>query len=220
MYNNHMETIDIKNHFKTPLFTHEMLSAFLEPSVSQVNIKIATMVKNGDLIRLKRGVYHLGKRYQSAPIDTISISNMLYTPSYVSFDFALSHYGMIPERVSEVTAATLNHAKLFETPLGRFSYKHIPKEAYALGIDWVYDENNGGKLIATPEKALCDKIRYDRGVGSMTQAQMKEYLLYDLRLERLEMLNVELILSIAHAYRSKNLRTLAFVLQKGVNHGE
>ena len=53
----------------------------------------------------------------------------------------------------------------------------------------------------------------------MTQAQMKEYLVYDLRLERLEMLNVELILLIAHAYRSKNLRTLAFLLQKGVNHG-
>ena len=85
MYNNHMETIDIKNHFKTPLFTHEMLSAFLEPSVSQVNIKIATMVKNGDLIRLKRGVYHLGKRYQSAPIDAISISNIIFC--FTSFNF-------------------------------------------------------------------------------------------------------------------------------------
>lgn len=214
-----METIDIKNHFTTSLFTHEMLSAFLEPSVSQVNIKIANLVNNGDLIRLKRGVYYLGKKYQSTPLDYISISNMLYTPSYVSFDYALSYYGMIPERVSEITAATLNHAKLFETPLGRFSYKHIPKEAYALGIDWVFDDINGGKFIATAEKALCDKIRYDRGVGSMTQEQMREYLLYDLRLERLELLDIELILSIAQAYSSKNLRTLATVLGKGMIHG-
>lgn len=214
-----METIDIKNHFTTPLFTHEMLSAFLEPSVSQVNIKISNLVNNGDLIRLKRGIYYLGKKYQSTPVDYISISNMLYTPSYVSFDYALSYYGMIPERVSEITAATLNHAKLFETPLGRFSYKHIPKEVYALGVDWLFDEINGGKFIATAEKALCDKIRYDRGVGSMTQEQMREYLLYDLRLERLELLDIELILSIAQAYRSKNLRTLASVLQKGMIHG-
>jgi len=214
-----METIDIKNHFTAPLFTHEMLSAFLEPSVSQVNIKIANLVNNGDLIRLKRGIYYLGKKYQSSPIDYISISNMLYTPSYVSFDYALSYYGMIPERVSEMTAATLNHPKLFETPMGRFSYKHIPKEAYALGVDWVFDEINGGKLIATPEKALCDKIRYDRGVGSMTQEQMRDYLLYDLRLERLELLDSALILCIAQAYRSKNLRTLSSVLQKGMLHG-
>lgn len=97
--------------------------------------------------------------------------------------------------------------------------KHIPKEAYALGIDWVFDEINGGKLIATAEKALCDKIRYDRGVGSMTQEQMREYLLYDLRLERLELLDIKLIQSIAQAYHSKNLRTLASVLQKGLIHG-
>jgi len=214
-----METIDIKNHFTAPLFTHEMLSAFLEPSVSQVNIKIANLVNNGDLIRLKRGIYYLGKKYQSSPIDYISISNMLYTPSYVSFDYALSYYGMIPERVSEMTAATLNHPKLFETPMGRFSYKHIPKEAYALGVDWLFDEINGGKLIATPEKALCDKIRYDRGIGSMTQEQMRDYLLYDLRLERLELLDSALILCIAQAYRSKNLRTLSIVLEKGMLHG-
>lgn len=214
-----METIDIKNHFTAPLFTHEMLSAFLEPSISQVNIKIANLVNNGDLIRLKRGIYYLGKKYQSSPIDYISISNMLYTPSYVSFDYALSYYGMIPERVSEMTAATLNHPKLFETPMGRFSYKHIPKEAYALGVDWLFDEINGGKLIATPEKALCDKIRYDRGIGSMTQEQMRDYLLYDLRLERLELLDSALILCIAQAYRSKNLRTLSSVLQKGMLHG-
>jgi len=214
-----METIDIKNHFTAPLFSHEMLSAFLEPSISQVNIKIANLVNNGDLIRLKRGIYYLGKKYQSTPIDHISISNMLYTPSYVSFDYALSYYGMIPERVSEMTAATLNHPKLFETPMGRFSYKHIPKEAYALGVDWLFDEINGGKLIATPEKALCDKIRYDRGIGSMTQEQMRDYLLYDLRLERLELLDSALILCIAQAYRSKNLRTLSSVLQKGMLHG-
>jgi len=214
-----METIDIKNHFTAPLFTHEMLSAFLEPSISQVNIKIANLVNNGDLIRLKRGIYYLGKKYQSSPIDYISISNMLYTPSYVSFDYALSYYGMIPERVSEMTAATLNHPKLFETPMGRFSYKHIPKEAYALGVDWLFDEINGGKLIATPEKALCDKIRYDRGIGSMTQEQMRDYLLYDLRLERLELLDSALILCIAQAYRSKNLRTLSIVLEKGMLHG-
>jgi len=214
-----METIDIKNHFTAPLFTHEMLSAFLEPSISQVNIKIANLVNNGDLIRLKRGIYYLGKKYQSTPIDHISISNMLYTPSYVSFDYALSYYGMIPERVSEMTAATLNHPKLFETPMGRFSYKHIPKEAYALGVDWLFDEINGGKLIATPEKALCDKIRYDRGIGSMTQEQMRDYLLYDLRLERLELLDSALILCIAQAYRSKNLRTLSIVLEKGMLHG-
>jgi len=51
------------------------------------------------------------------------VVNLLYTPSYVSFDYALSYYGLIPERVYEVTSATLHAKKIFETPLERFSYQ-------------------------------------------------------------------------------------------------
>lgn len=210
-----MKTIEIKNALPLSVLSHEMLYALLEKSVSNVNDKISNLVKSGELIRLKKGFYTFSKPYLTRPIDLISVANTLYTPSYVSFDYALSYYGMIPERVSEVTSATSKNEKLFDTPIGRFSYKKVPLKAYSLGVDWIYDDHEGGRFIATPEKALCDKIRYDRGIGTLTQSAMIEYLKYDLRLDITKPLDAELIEEIATAYRSKNLKTLALVIEKG-----
>jgi len=210
-----MKTIEIKNALPLSVFSHEMLYALLEKSVSNVNDKISNLVKSGELTRLKKGFYTFSKAYLTKPIDLISVANTLYTPSYVSFDYALSYYGMIPERVSEVTSATSKNEKLFETPVGRFSYKKVPLKAYALGVDWFYDDVEGGRFIATPEKALCDKIRYDRGIGTLTQSGMVDYLKYDLRLEITKPLDAELIEEIATAYRSRNLKTLSQVALKG-----
>ncbi|OCR95776.1 hypothetical protein CFT85387_05700 [Campylobacter fetus subsp. testudinum] len=192
-----------------------MLYALLEKSVSNVNDKISNLVKSGELVRLKKGFYTFSKAYLAKPIDLISVANTLYNPSYVSFDYALSYYGMIPERVSEITSATSKNEKLFETPVGRFSYKKVPLKAYSVGIDWLYDEDEYGRFIATPEKALCDKIRYDRGIGTLTQGAMVDYLKYDLRLEITKPLDTELIDEIATAYRSRNLKTLSQVIEKG-----
>lgn len=210
-----MKTIEIKNALPLSVFSHEMLYALLEKSVSNVNDKISNLVKSGELVRLKKGFYTFSKAYLTKPIDLISVANTLYTPSYVSFDYALSYYGMIPERVSEVTSATSKNEKLFETPVGRFSYKKVPLKAYALGVDWLYDDVEGGRFIATPEKALCDKIRYDRGIGTLTQSGMVEYLKYDLRLEITKPLDAGLIEEIATAYRSRNLKTLSQIVEKG-----
>ncbi|MDD3477148.1 MAG: hypothetical protein PHI38_09795 [Sulfurimonas sp.] len=210
-----MKTIEIKNALPLSVFSHEMIYAVLEKSVSNVNDKISNLVKSGELVRLKKGFYTFSKAYLTKPIDLISVANTLYTPSYVSFDYALSYYGMIPERVSEITSATSKNEKLFETPVGRFSYKKVPLKVYSLGIDWLYDDVEGGRFIATPEKALCDKIRYDRGIGTLTQGAMVEYLKYDLRLEIAKPLDAGLIEEIATAYRSRNLKTLSQVALKG-----
>ena len=210
-----MKTIELKNALPLSVFSHEMVSSILEKSFSNVNEKISNLIRNGDLIRLKKGFYTFSKPYQTKPIDLISVANSLYTPSYVSFDCALSFYGMIPERVSEITSATSKNEKLFETPIGRFSYKKVSIEAYSLGVDWIYDDIEGGKFIATPEKALCDKIKYDRGIGTLTQNSMIEYLKYDLRIDITTPLNYELIEIIATAYKSRNLKTLATIVKKG-----
>lgn len=210
-----MKTIELKNALPLSIFSHEMIYSLLEKSISNVNEKISNLVRNKELIRLKKGFYTFSKPYQTKPINLISVANTLYSPSYVSFDYALSYYGMIPERVSEVTSATSKNEKLFDTPIGRFSYKKVSLEAYSLGIDWIYDDVDGGRFIATSEKALCDKIKYDRGIGTLTQTSMIEYLKYDLRIDITTPLNYELIEIIASAYKSRNLKTLATIVKKG-----
>jgi predicted transcriptional regulator of viral defense system len=63
------------------------------------------MVKNGDLISLKRGIYVFSEKYRTSPLNYISIANILHKPSYVSFEYALSYHGLIPERVYTITTA-------------------------------------------------------------------------------------------------------------------
>ncbi len=210
-----MKTIELRNALPSSIFSHEMITSLLEKSISNVNDKISNLVKKGDLIRLKKGFYTFSSPYRTQPVDFMSVANTLYAPSYISFEYALGFYSMIPERVVEITSATSKNEKLFNTPIGRFSYKRVPILAYSLGVNWLYNENGEGKFIATPEKALCDKIRYDRGLGTLTQCSMQEYLKYDLRLDINEALNIALIEEIATAYKSKNLRTLAVLLKKG-----
>ncbi len=198
------------------IFTHNQIEAILSPHVNNVNAKISYMVKKGELLRLKKGVYTLGEEYRTTPIDMISVANILYAPSYVSFEYALSYYGLIPERVYEVTSATMRMKKEFSTPVGRFSYKVVPLQAYALGVDWSYDKTHGGKLIATAEKALCDKIKSDRGIGRLSQAKLEMYLEHDLRIDmdQLFTLDVKLIEAIATAYTSSNLHNLVKLINK------
>lgn len=210
-----MNIYQLKKQLSLPVFTHDMIADILKKTHVNVNDKIMKFVKNNELIRLKKGVYCFSKEYRDTPLDLISISVMLYAPSYVSFEYALSYHGMIPERVEEVTCATTKNNKLFETQIGRFSYKKIPEKAYPLGVEWLYDEKFGGRFIASAEKALCDKIRYDKGIGTLTQKSMITYLKEDLRIHLDFELDSQLIEKIAKAYKSKNLNTLAQVIRKG-----
>lgn len=209
-----MKVIELAKQLPVSLVSHDMLSSVLAGSVRNINNKIASLVASGDLIRIKKGFYSFAQLYRKQPVDLLAIANGLYAPSYVSFEYALSWYGIIPERVVQVTSATIKNNKLFDTPLGRFSYKKIPVKAYSLGVDWHFDQVEGGRFIATPEKALCDKLRYERGLGTLSQRQLREYLECDLRAELPANLNIGLIEVIATAYRSRNLATLAEVLRK------
>jgi len=211
-----MKIIEIMKEISGNIITHEQLTHILQGEANNINAKIAYMVKKGELLRLKKGLYLLGEDYRNAPVDLISIANQLYVPSYVSFEYALSHYGLIPERVYVVTSATMRLKKEFDAPIGRFTYKPISPQAYALGVDWVYDNTHGGKLIATPEKALCDKIRSDRSMGRLSQQKLDDYLVHDLRIDTalLGDMDTALISEIAEAYRASNLRTLTKLIDK------
>ena len=211
-----MNIIEIMKEIPGNIITHEQLAHILQGKVNNINAKIAYLVKKGELLRLKKGLYLLGEDYRNTPADLISVANQLYTPSYVSFEYALSYYGLIPERVYVVTSAAMRLKKAYDTPIGRFTYHSVPPQAYALGVDWLYDNVHGGKLIATPEKALCDKIRSDRSIGRLSQQKLDDYLVHDLRIDTalLGDMDTALISEIAAAYRSSNLRTLTKLIDK------
>jgi len=214
-----MDTLDIKNTIKLNIFTVDMLKNILAKEYNQPIQKINYMVKNGDLLALKRGVYLFSEKYRTTPLNFISIANMIHQPSYVSFEYALSYHGLIPERVYTITSATTKKSVEYSTPLGNFSYQKIPAKAYSLGIDWHYNEQDGGYFIATPEKALCDKIFADKRVKNLDENEVFEYLEKDLRIEYEELLKLDskLVWYIAMGYGSKVLLNIANRLRRGQN---
>lgn len=174
---------------------------------------ISRMVKNEELIRLKNGMYLISEKIIQGSTKIIpyeQIANILYGPSYVSLEWALSFYGMIPERVHTVTSMTLGRNKEYQTPIGDFSYLTLSPERYAAGItqkkatDFV-----GGFLIASPEKALADTVF--KTCKNLDKDQLRDELLESKRIDRscFQELNKSLLDSIAKSYHAKQVYYLA-----------
>ena len=123
--------------------------------------KVGRLMAEGALIPLRRGLY-AGRR----DLDPRALAGPIYGPSYVSFETALAWHGMIPEGVREILSACLKRGALFENPLGRFRYLTIPKAAYPIGIHRI-DQPDAPFLIASPTKALVDRIAREPGFRSM-----------------------------------------------------
>jgi hypothetical protein len=127
--------------------------------------KIARMLASGELIHLRRGLY--ASRSDLAPR---CLAGPIYGPSYVSFETALSWHGMIPEEVTEVLSATIKRGAGFENALGRFRYVRVPAGVYPVGIRRV-TETALPFLLASPTKALCDRIARESGFRSMAEVR-------------------------------------------------
>ncbi len=176
--------------------------------------KTTTMLRRGDIVRVKKGIYVFGRTHARRPYSREILANMIYGPSYVSLDSALQFHGLIPEGVEAVTSMTVNRARRFATPVGLFIYRPATPNAYPVGVDLV-EIAGGAFLLATPEKALADRIRDDRGSGLTDVAGMERYLLGHLRIypAGLGSLDTGRLDAIAAAYRSRKVRLLATVVR-------
>jgi hypothetical protein len=146
--------------------------------------KIDELVKQQMLLQIKRGLYITGPKLNIATPEPFLIANHLYGPSYVSLDAALSHWGLIPERVYEISSITTSKSKTYTTAIGRFSYKYMPLPYYSFGIKQVALTKKQTVLMASPEKALCDKIITTSGVLLRSVKQTVELLMEDFRIDK------------------------------------
>jgi predicted transcriptional regulator of viral defense system len=196
--------------FEIPYITmqtlHTMLQGYRNPRDC-----ISRLVKNNVLIRLKNGFFLIKNQIENRTIPFEQIANLLYGPSYLSLEYAMSFYGMIPEAVYVRTSMTVNRSKHFHTQVGSFSYYQLSLDRYFVGVAHKKNEL-GGFNIATPEKALADHV------FQLCQGMGHEELLTDLieskriELETLKSLDKVLMQQIAKAYHSKIIQTLAEVI--------
>lgn len=144
--------------------------------------RITALLRKGAIIRVKKGLYVFGDDDRQRPYSREILANLIYGPSYISLEFALQYYGIIPERVEAVTSVTVGRSRKFITPIGQFIYRMIPMLAFRTGVDKVEIEAGRSFLIAVPEKALSDKLRLDRA-SIRTQKELYSYLFDNLRIE-------------------------------------
>jgi predicted transcriptional regulator of viral defense system len=173
-------------------------------------------LRKGVIIRVKKGIYILGEDYRRRPFSREILANLIYGPSYISLEYALHYFGLIPERVEAMTSVTTGRSRKFITAVGLFRYRMIPLAAYRIGMDRIELDDGRSFLIATPEKALADKIIDDRGSGLQTQGQLMDYLENNLRVDptALAKLNIEHLGAVARRYGSRKLRLLSKLLQR------
>ena len=162
--------------------THGTLLSILDEYRSP-NDKIVRMIDDGLLLPIKKGLYAVSPEITEIPMSLPLVANLLYGPSYVSMDYALHHYGIIPERVVEITSMTTRRGKIYDLMVGRFSYTHSPPEFYSIGIDRIENPDQTGFLMASPEKALCDKLVFTRNVSIKSPKGLAVLLFDDLRVD-------------------------------------
>lgn len=178
--------------------------------------KISDLLKKGIIIRVKKGLYVFGEGYTNRSFSKEILANLIYGPSYISLDYALQYYGLIPERVEAVTSVTIGRSRRFPTPVGLFTYRMIPLDAYRTGMDRIEIRDGRAFLIATAEKALADKLYTDRNSGIRTQKMLATYLESDLRIDTMSLvqLNPDRLEAIARRYHSRRIAVLSDLIRR------
>lgn len=176
--------------------------------------KIKRDADKGLLFRLTNGIYETNKN-----VDPCLLASSILSPSYLSFDWALSFYGMIPEKVFSITSATLGNRKnkTFENHFGRYEYSDIPVRAFSEGLTYLESGEYIVK-IATKEKALCDSLCKWRVTKSIKE--LKELLFIDKRIDEDEfaICDFKLMKRLASLYNKTNLKLLFKLIKKEYEH--
>ena len=173
--------------------------------------KINNECKKGILVKIKRGLY-TDDLYNDKEV----IANICYNPSYISFEYALSYYGLIPEFVSTFTSATFGkkNNKIYHMKDSTFDYRSVPDEVFPMGILIMKNSKGISYKIASKEKALCDLLYSKYPVRSIKD--LKTLLFEDMRIDENEFLKLdfEFIKEIAPLYHSNSLNVLKKYLNK------
>ena len=189
------------------IVTYEMLKESLTDYRAKDN-KIKRMADNKEIIKLTRNLYETNK-------NTLGyvVANAIYSPSYLSFDYALAYYGLIPKAVYTYTSATFGKGKkkLYKNDFGTYTYRDVPTHIYPYGLQ-IFQEQDYSYVMAIPEKALCDKLYTLKVVRN--KKDMYDLLFNDLRIDMdvLKQLDFNVLYTLCDNYGSTNMKYLKKVL--------
>lgn len=132
-----------------PVFSSQSLAKLLDIKKERsVYLIIHKLLKGGVLEKLGKNCYVLTQK----PAHQFLVANYCLMPSYISFESALSYYGILSQFPTEVTSVTPLKTTKYVLNNQMFSYTHLKKDLF-----WGYIKKDDGFLIACPEKAILDQ---------------------------------------------------------------
>lgn len=192
-----------------PYFRSNILQ-HLESKNKKLEVQLSHWVKKAYVIKLRQGLYTLSPSESQRESALLTIANNIYSPSYISLEYALQFYGFIPERVHLITSVTPNKTAKFDNALGSFSYRSIKATAFCSFIQ--EQDNNGNKfMIATKEKALLDFLYFaTKHIRNVKEDIFEQ----SFRLQNLETVSCDQLISIAKCFKQKKLMETTKLLVK------
>lgn len=128
---------------------------------------VIKLVKNGWLIRIKRGLYAISDLSTRGflNLSPCVVANLLVPDSYVSFESALQQYGMFDQLTNKTVSVSLKMYKSVKLAGVEYSFVKT-KTKYYFGWQDIQIGNQSAR-VATPEKALIDMVNFHKSQYSI-----------------------------------------------------
>lgn len=134
---------------KTIFTTKNLALLWLETNQNNLKSKISYYVKQGDILRLTRGVFAKDKNYNPRELGT-----SMYVPSYISFETVLRDAGVIFQHYDTIfLAGPWSFTKKIQNSV--FTFRKLKKAILYNPLGISYKDNYS---IASPERAFLDTL--------------------------------------------------------------
>lgn len=183
-----------------PIFSASQISS-LTSNVQVLRNQLVFWKKQGLVIKLKKGLYILNEEDRKTNPSRAFIANQLVSPSYVSTEYALSFYGLIPEKTEDVTSVTTKKTAVIKNSLGVFRYQHLQPRCF-IGFKQFEEREGLPFFMATPEKALVDFFYLNL---SRFKAAAPDIFHLSYRFQNMQDLNKKRLRGLAKIFRSQKL---------------
>lgn len=114
-------------------FDKNTLSQIIDIADNSLYANVKRWIKNGQIIQFKKGLY-VTKSYYDRVVDKDVyiefVANSLHFPSYLSLEYVLQKYSVLPESIFSVTSITLKTKRIYRNKLGVFIYRKIRKDLF------------------------------------------------------------------------------------------
>jgi hypothetical protein len=193
-----------------PLISSQFL-ALLAGADRSFLVQFRRWVKSGKIIKLRKGLYLLNQNDRRINPSRLFVANELYSPSYISLEYALSFYGLIPEKVADVTCVTSKKTAFFKNSQGQFIYQHVKEQCFT-GFREFKDEVGLVYFMATPEKAAVDFLYLNQ---DRFKADYNEMLFSSFRFQNKGPLNKKKLMQYAKSFNCRKLERIVDALSRG-----